>query len=535
MVTAMGQYIKQIIFLAGILYLPFQSVTPQYVSNNNYTGAWETPSTWKPEWAKPITTFLNGYTITINGHITVNGHLTFSGTASNVTINDTLIIKGDMVLENNTQITVNDNGILIVMGNLSISNQSVVIANGNLVVANNLVKTGAYIQGLVTSNDNPVKLFVAGTVSPDLTGNNLNYPALNCSAPGTNTYPGTSCCYGNFTDLKNDPNYSFFQKICSRSNTSTDISVCVNNTLNLTSANGTSFNWSGPGGFTSALQNPSIPNANASIAGNYIITITAGPGCADKDTINVTVNALPVVSAGSNSPVCLGSSINLTASDGIAFSWGGPRGFTSTLQNPVINDAGMSMSGTYTVTVTASTGCKASNTTNVIIGEKPFADAGPDQTLKFTFKTQLNASLLPQETGEWTIISGKGQLSDIHSPTSSVTGLSSGENKFLWTIRKGGCIATDEIRITVEDLFIPSVITPDGDGKNDVFKINAIIGRTGLIILNRWGNVEYSDDNYSNNWNGKNNKGETLPGDTYFYILTFENGLIRKGTVLITR
>lgn len=531
----MGQYIKKIIFLAGILYLPSQSVTPQYVSNNNYTGAWESSSSWIPEWTKPITTHLNGYILTINGHITVNGHLTFSGTASNVTINDTLIIKGDMVLENNTQVTINDNGILIVMGNMSISNQTVVIANGHLIVANNLIKTGAFIQGLVTSNDNPVKIFVPGTVSSDLTGNNLNYPALNCTAPEAIIYPGTNCCYGNLADLKNDPSYSFFQKICSASNTSTDISVCVANTLNLTSANGTSFNWSGPGGFTSILQNPSIPNANTLISGDYIISITAGPGCADKDTVNVTVIPLPVVTTGSNSPVCLGSSITLTASDGIAFSWGGPMGFTSVLQNPVINDAQMSMTGTYTVTVTASTGCKASNTTNVIINEKPFADAGPDQILKFIFKTQMNARLMPQETGEWTIISGKGQFSDIHSPTSSVTGLLPGENKFLWTISNGGCIATDEIRITVEDLFIPSVITPDGDGKNDVFKINAINERTGLIILNKWGNVEYTDENYSNDWNGKNNKGEILPGDTYFYIVTFDNGLIRKGTVLITR
>jgi gliding motility-associated-like protein len=147
----------------------------------------------------------------------------------------------------------------------------------------------------------------------------------------------------------------------------------------------------------------------------------------------------------------------------------------------------------------------------------------------------MNAGIQPQETGVWTIISGNGQFSDIHSPTSFVSGLSPGENNFLWTVGTGGCIAADEIKITVEDLFIPSVITPDGDGKNDVFRINAINGRTGLIILNRWGNVEYSDVNYSNDWSGKNNRGDALPEDTYFYIVTFENGLIKKGTVLIIR
>jgi hypothetical protein len=56
-----------------------------------------------------------------------------------------------------------------------------------------------------------------------------------------------------------------------------------------------------------------------------------------------------------------------------------------------------------------------------------------------------------------------------------------------------------------------------------------------LIIINRWGNEEYTKVNYLNDWDGRNNKGAELSADTYFYILRFENGRIKKGSVLIKR
>ncbi|RQO66030.1 hypothetical protein DBR43_27705 [Pedobacter sp. KBW06] len=57
--------------------------------------------------------------------------------------------------------------------------------------------------------------------------------------------------------------------------------------------------------------------------------------------------------AGSNAPVCAGSSLNLTATtvSGATYAWTGPNGFTSALQNPVITYSA-AFAGTYTVQVT---------------------------------------------------------------------------------------------------------------------------------------------------------------------------------------
>jgi gliding motility-associated-like protein len=218
------------------------------------------------------------------------------------------------------------------------------------------------------------------------------------------------------------------------------------------------------------------------------------------------------------------------------YYWTGPDEFTSLLQNPLVSDsATLDMAGLYTLTVANANGCINTAAQSIIVNETPIAVAGPDQDLKFNFETQMNAELSASETGEWSLISGSGHISDIHSPTTRITELSTGVNKFLWKVLNGNCEDTAEVKINVHDLFVPSVITPNGDGKNDYFKISEFTGNVDLIIINRWGNEEYTKVNYLNDWDGRNNKGAELPADTYFYILKFENGKIKKGSVLIKR
>src|SRR5450759_3453444 len=258
-----------------------------------------------------------------------------------------------------------------------ISNQTIIIANGYLIVAGDIIKNGSVLQGPFTSNDNPVKLFIGGKISPvELTNNYPNFPVLNCTSPTTTPYPNSTCSYGNMTDIQSDPIDSFFQYTCTTANVKSNISVCEANTINLTSSIGTTYSWSGPDGFLSSEQNPSRSNSNTTMAGAYTITVIAAPGCTDSDTINVTVNSLPIATAGSNSPVCVGNTINLTSSGGTGYNWSGPNGFTIIEQNPSRPNATTSMAGAYTVIVTAATGCKVTKTTTVIVNALPIAIVG---------------------------------------------------------------------------------------------------------------------------------------------------------------
>ncbi|WP_207625840.1 immunoglobulin domain-containing protein, partial [Niastella populi] len=127
---------------------------------------------------------------------------------------------------------------------------------------------------------------------------------------------------------------------------------CVGSTLNLNANGGVSYTWTGPNGFTSNAQNPVISNATAPASGIYTVMVTDGNGCSATTTTNVTINALPTPTAGSNTPVCAGSTLNLTATGGTSYSWTGPNGFTLNTQNPTINNVTIGASGVYTVTVT---------------------------------------------------------------------------------------------------------------------------------------------------------------------------------------
>ncbi len=92
----------------------------------------------------------------------------------------------------------------------------------------------------------------------------------------------------------------------------------------------------------------------------------------------------------------------------------------------------------------------------------------------------------------------------------------------------------------IEDL-IPSGITPNGDGINDLFVIPAISFNSQLYvnnqltILNRWGDVVFKAKPYQNDWGGTNMEGKELPQSTYYYVWnpgTGEKDVLGRVTIL---
>jgi gliding motility-associated-like protein len=81
------------------------------------------------------------------------------------------------------------------------------------------------------------------------------------------------------------------------------------------------------------------------------------------------------------------------------------------------------------------------------------------------------------------------------------------------------------------DPFIPNIITPNGDGKNDSLFIYGIEGRNWeLIIDNRWGQRLYYSKGYRNNWNGNGHP----PGVYFYHLKQHEIGVEYKGILTIT-
>ena len=532
--------IKRSILLAYFVLLPVQTLFSQHITRDNYTGAWEDPRSWDPEWPIPVSDSLN-INITVFGNITFFGSISFANTTTNFIISDTLVILGDLYLGNKTRLTIQDKGILIIRGNLYITNKTEIISNGYLIIVDNIFKRGSQIQGSFTNNDTIVKLFIGGSIPKDLADNPL-YPVLDTILPFIfASYPNSGYSFGNLTDLKDDPVNSFFVSTCytqsAKGNNNTPL--CAGNAIRLHAEGGVKYLWTGPANFSSTFQNPVIIKAIPSNTGNYTVNITGASGCASSvKTVTFTIKESPVAKAAHTRPVCTGGNIILSTVKGnMTVNWTGPVAFESNLFNPVLIGAQESNSGKYEVVVVAPNGCSAKDSTYVNVYKIPSADAGKDQILDSEFETAMSGVLPSDAEGEWSVVSGWGNFVDKKSPLTVVNRLTQGENIFrweVWNIHEAACSASSEVMVTVKDLFIPSVITPNGDGVNDLFRINVSEEGIRLSIFNKWGVREYESSSYHNDWDGTGANGHQLPEDTYFYILDFK-GLKRKGAILIIR
>ena len=85
------------------------------------------------------------------------------------------------------------------------------------------------------------------------------------------------------------------------------------------------------------------------------------------------------------------------------------------------------------------------------------------------------------------------------------------------------------------ELIIPNVISPNADDVNDFFEIENLSENTELIILNRWGNVVFSSDNYQNNWNGKDASGKELVDGVYTYKIKTQATNVFHGFIHLVR
>ena len=276
--------------------------------------------------------------------------------------------------------------------------------------------------------------------------------------------------------------------------------------------------------------------------GLYTFTVTNSSGCTSEESaeVNISTPGKPDLTITDPPAVCSPATVDLTSpgitsssTTGLTYTYWTDAAATKECSNPTSVAA-----GTYYIKGTTVSGFFDIKPVNVIIDQRPVPNAGPDQVLSLTFSTTLEAELGENETGIWAVESGTAVFEDVTDPETIISNLSSGNNILLWTVTKGVCPAdTAKVLIEVGDAIIPTLITPNGDTKNEYFIIKGLesLGKTELVIFDRRGAVVFKVVEYDNKWNGVDYNENPLPSDTYFYTVKAGNGRSYSGYIVIRR
>lgn len=265
-------------------------------------------------------------------------------------------------------------------------------------------------------------------------------------------------------------------------------------------------------------------------------TVAGSCSLSDEALITITLNEIPATPTASMDPViCETQDLNLYATTvaGATYHWTGPNGFTSTLQNPTLQDISVTQNGVYTVQAEHNNCPSGDSSVTVLVNPLP----------KFT----LNQDCLEREYQIWVTSLDEASY-DANASTFSWAGPNNfTANQVPITITGGalgvysltitnqfGCAATNSIEVERNTCFIPNVITPNNDGTNESFDLTGF-GVDKLEIYSRWGRKVYEKNNYNDEWHGQNMSGGILPDSTYYYIIKLNTEETKTGWIFLSR
>ncbi len=340
--------------------------------------------------------------------------------------------------------------------------------------------------------------------------------------------------------------------------------ACANTTTLLDGTNssmGTGFTylWTTTDGNIVDGETSLMPTADA--LGSYTLTVTsAANGCTASDVVAVLLDtSLEPAMVGMDTSICVDSFLL------IGNAPMGTTGFWTSSTGAIIEQADSSSTKvtglrdglnefSYHLS-TADCADYSSATIQVTVVSRPTASddvfelssAGGTQTIDLI----ANDGLL---LNDWNLnlfsVPSNLTLENLQNGNIALTPQQSGTFNFQYQLCNTVCANLCDTAFVILEISnvdtsvtIPSGITPNGDGLNDLFIVKQIeetpfaFPNNELIIFNRWGTVVYQAKPYENNWDGTDSNGKALPTGTYYYVLRldFAQGLVYKGDLSILR
>lgn len=202
-------------------------------------------------------------------------------------------------------------------------------------------------------------------------------------------------------------------------------------------------------------------------AGEYHVVITDGNGCSSSDTIQLTVDALPVVSIGTDSTICDGQSVMLDAGSGMSSYLWSDASSSQTIS--------ATMDGFYYVDVTNAAGCVARDSMMLTVNPLPSVDLGADTILCSPMTCTLDAG-----SGFSTYLWNDG--STLQNYTATLT-----DDYYVTVTNANGCVNSDSIEVVID--ICMSIATISNEIVVNIYPNPAygytIINTTGLLTSDK--------------------------------------------------
>lgn len=229
--------------------------------------------------------------------------------------------------------------------------------------------------------------------------------------------------------------------------------VCIGETFSLNTpiVIGASYTWTGPNGFSSTQQQPSIPNAQSVNAGNYALSISVDGCVSNPSTTNVTVNSPPAqVDVTSTGPVCITEELRLIAQELQAanYIWTGPNGFFANSRVVVIPSMNDATAGAYQVIASVAGCASVANSVDASLKPKPAAPTiNPISSVCENETLILSAASVTGASYNWT--GPGGFISNTQSPAITNVPVSASGNYSVNIVVNGCRSANNTVAITV--------------------------------------------------------------------------------------
>ena len=324
---------------------------------------------------------------------------------------------------------------------------------------------------------------------------------------------------------------------------SPDKAICIGSSTTLQATGADSYSWSPSTGLSCTTC--SAPQSNAQTTTAYEVVGTSIHGCISTDSVVVIVKLPFELTVNPADTLCIGSSIQLTASGSEEYNWMPTGGLNNpSIANPI---ASPSATVTYQVIASDSLGCFTDTAyVPITVYPIPVVSAGEDQSINVGRQTDI----IPQISDDVTSILWTPSIGIVADNYPAIT--VKPRETIAYTIEarnEGGCTATDEVTIHVlcnnANIFIPNTFSPNGDGANDVFypRGSGLFQIKNLKIYNRWGEIVFERSVFNANdesagWDGTL-KGTKLPPDVFVYMVEVlcdnNQSIIFKGNISLLR